>query len=226
MSETLSTASFSWSYSALKNFESCPRRYYHYNVARDVKEEESDALRFGHSVHSAFEARVKTGTPLPMGMGMHEKLLSQFASAPGQIYAEQKLAMNASFEPASWFGNGAWLRTVLDYTNVRPDGETATVLDYKTGKPSEDLTQLQLCAAMVFTHAPSVNRVKAALWFTAYGQMERAEFLRDDLTEIWAEVLPRVNRLAAAKAQGEYPPKPGGLCKRWCGVKSCAYNGK
>jgi hypothetical protein len=220
------TKGFSWSYSALKNFEVCPRRYYHYNVKRDVKEEESENLRFGHAVHSAFEARVKHGTPLPMGMGMHEGILAKLASAPGDIYAEQKLAMDEHFQPASWFGKGAWLRTVLDYTNVRPDTGTATVLDYKTGRPSEDLTQLQLCAAMVFTHVPTVHRVKAGLVFVAYGQVERGEFVRDDLAEIWADILPRVRKLVEAKAQDNYPPKPSGLCRRYCAVISCPYNGK
>ena len=230
MSETLrnttSMTGFSWSYSALKIFETCPRRHYHYSIKKDVREAESEHLAFGHSVHAAFEARVKTGTPLPMGMGMHEKVLARLATAPGDIYAEQKLAMDADFAPASWFGNKAWLRMVIDYTNVRPDTGTATVLDYKTGKPSEDLTQLQLCAAMVFTHVPAVQRVKAGLMFIAYGQVERAEFLRDDLPEIWGEILPRVRRLVEAKVRDEYPPKPGGLCRRWCAVTSCPYNGK
>lgn len=214
---------FSWSYSALKNFETCPRRHYAYEVAREVKEPESEALKHGHAVHAAFQARVAKGKKLPLGMGMHEKMLAKLATAPGEIHAERKLALASTLEPAGW-GN-AWFRIVLDYTNIRDDG-TATVIDYKTGRVTEDMTQLQLAAATLFAHDPEITRVKAALLFVAHEQVERAEFLRDNVTEIWSEVLPRVRKVEEARRTQNYPPKPGGLCKRWCGVRACPFNGK
>jgi CRISPR/Cas system-associated exonuclease Cas4 (RecB family) len=227
MSDTLTTdiKPFTWSYSVLKNYETCPRRYYAYNVARDVTEPESDAIRQGHAVHEAFEARVKSGQELPLGMGMHEPMLAKLASAPGKVYAEQKLGLTAEFKPTTFFGKGVWFRIVLDYTNVRPD-YTATVIDYKTGRPMEDLTQLQLSAATLFAHEPKLTRVKAALVFTAHERVETAEFVRSDVTEIWGDILPRVNKVVQARQRDHYPPKPGGLCRRWCAVASCPFHGK
>ena len=35
--------SFAWSYSKLKNFETCPKRSWHLDVARDIKEPEGEA---------------------------------------------------------------------------------------------------------------------------------------------------------------------------------------
>lgn len=216
---------FTWSYSALKNYDACPRRYNEYNVSKRVKEPESEQLVYGNAVHKAFEHRVKHGTKLPLGMGMHEPLMVKLTSVHGEVYAEQKLGLTAEFKPTSFFGKGVWYRGVIDYTNVRDDG-TAIVIDYKTGKPGTDTTQLQLNAAMIFAHEPSVDRVRAALAFVGHDQMEREEYLREDLTEIWAGILPRVTQLVTAQRDQHYPPKPGPFCKRWCAVASCPFHGK
>ena len=215
---------FSWSYSALKNYETCPRRYYNYNVSKDVKEPESDAIKQGHALHAAFDARVKSGTSLPLGMGMHEGMLAKLAAAPGATYTEQKLALASDFSPAKFFSKNAWFRTVLDYTNV--NGERATVIDYKTGRPSEDMTQLQLAAATTFAHDARVQRVRVALAFVSHDHIERATFVRQDTTEIWGEILPRVKKLVEARQKQDYPPKPGGLCRKWCAVTSCPFHGR
>ena len=226
MSTTVSTVpGFTWSYSVLKNFETCPRRYYAYNVAKDVSEPQSDEIKQGHSVHLAFKNRVTSGTPLPLGMGMHEGLLAKLASAPGEVLTEQKLGLSSSFEPTAFMGKTVWFRTVLDYVNVRDTG-TATVIDYKTGRPNSDMTQLELSAATLFAHDKHIQRVKAALLFLAHDQIESAEYVRSQTTEIWSGILPRVRKVIEARQRQEYPPKPGGLCKRYCAVTSCPFHGK
>ncbi len=216
---------FTWSYSVLKNFETCPRRYFAYNVARDVSEPESDAIKQGHAVHAAFSARVTEGTSLPLGMGMHESMLAKLADAPGEIHTERKLGLSSSFAPTSFNGKGIWFRIVLDYVNIRPDGN-ATVIDYKTGRPDTDMTQLELSAATLFAHDRKIQRVKTALVFTAHEQIEQAEFVRAQTTEIWSGILPRVNKVVQARQKQDYPPKPGGLCRRYCAVASCPFHGK
>ena len=217
-------AGFAWSYSQLKNFETCPKRYYHYNVHKDVVEPETDQLREGNRLHKAFEDRVKDNVPLPLGMGQHESLLARIINAPGAIYAEQKLALTSTFQPVSYFGRGVWFRTVIDCSKI--DGTVARVFDWKTGKPAEDMTQLALMAATIFAAVPAVQRVKAGLVFVNHARVEPAEFVREGLTEIWSEILPRVRRVAQARRTQEYPPTPSGLCKRYCAVQSCPYHGR
>lgn len=221
---TTVVAGFSWSYSVLKNAETCLKRYAHYNVIKDVQEPETDQLREGNLLHKYFENRVKHGTPLPLGYKHHETLLAKLIAAPGETYAEQKLAMTSSFTPTTFFGRGAWFRTVIDFTKI--NGATALVVDYKTGKVSEDVTQLQLMAATLFCHDPKLQRVKSALLFVNHGHVEPAEFVRDDLTEIWGEILPRVKLVERARAAQHYPPKPSGLCKKYCAVTSCPHHGR
>jgi hypothetical protein len=217
---------FAWSYSQLKNFETCPKRYLHYNILRDVQEPETDQIKWGHAVHGAFDARLKTGASLPLGMGQWEGMLAKFADAPGVTYAEQKLALTSDFRPVAFFGGSSvWCRTVIDAAKVRDD-HTATIVDWKTGKPSTDTTQLQLMSAVMFAQDPKLVRVKAGLMFINHNQSETEEYVRTDVTEIWSDILPRVRKVIDARQAQEYPPKPSGLCKRYCAVVSCPYNGK
>lgn len=216
---------FSWSYSTLKNFETCPRRYYHYNVAKDVIEPQSDELTSGFSLHKAFEARIKDGTPLPVGYAQYEPMLDAFVDAPGDTYAEQKLALTSEFKPIPFFGGpSVWFRTIIDAAKI--NGDTALVIDWKTGKPKEDTTQLQLISATMMLHDPRLQRVTAALAFITNNHWEREVFTRESIPEIWGEVLPRVEKVKQARQNGDYPPKPGPLCRRWCAVTTCEYRGR
>jgi len=215
---------FAWSYSQLKNFETCPSRYYHYNVIKDVVEPETDQLKSGNDLHRAFDARIK-GAALPLGYGQHESMLAKIISAPGVTYGEQKLSMTSEFAPSGYFDKDTWFRTVIDAAKIRDDG-SATVLDWKTGKPGADITQLQLMAATLFVHLPNLQRIKSALIFLGYKTTERADFVRDDQAEIWSEILPRVRAVERARASNEYAPRPSGICIKYCAVRSCPYHGK
>jgi hypothetical protein len=216
--------SFAWSYSRLKNFETCPKRSWHYDIAKDVKEPETAQLAEGGAAHKALENRIRHNTKLPLPYLHYEPMMARLAALPGQIYPEQRLALTKDFKPTPFFGGTAWFRTVIDFCNIRD--KLAAVIDYKTGKITSDMTQLQLMSATILHTDPGVERVKAALVFVNNNHAERAEFVRGDIPEIWGEILPRVNKLEAAIDAQEFPPKPGGLCKRYCAVVSCPYHGR
>jgi hypothetical protein len=221
------THMFSWSYSQLKNAETCLKRYFHYNVEKDVTEPESQELVEGNQLHAHFAARLSPKhTPLPLGYGQHEPMLAKLVNAPGTLYAEQKLALTNEFKPIAFFGKNVWFRTVIDAAKVREDHSQASIFDWKTGRVREDPTQLQLMAATMFHQDPKLQRVKAGLVFVNQDHVERAEFVREDVTEIWGEILPRVKALQVAREKQEFPPKPSGLCKKYCAVRSCPYNGR
>src|SRR5215475_15042814 len=154
---------FTWSYSRLRNYETCPKRHYHYDVVKDIKDSESPQLSEGNAVHQALELRVRAKKKLPLGMGQYEAIMAKLVALPGEIYAEQKLALTQAFMPVAYFGRGVWFRTVLDFCAI--NGKTAAVIDYKTGKPGPDQTQLQLLSATILHHEPEVERVRARLLF-------------------------------------------------------------
>ena len=72
-----------WSYSALTAYETCPRRYWHTRVAKDVIEPETQALTWGNAVHKALELRAKENKPLPTGMEHWEPLIAKIIGAGG-----------------------------------------------------------------------------------------------------------------------------------------------
>jgi len=149
---------FSWSYSRIKNFETCPKRYYEVDVAKNVQEEDSDQLAFGNKLHSAFAAYLSKGTPLPPDLITYQEDVDRVAGMNGTMLVEQKLAITKDFGPCDYFARNAWFRAQGDVLRIA--GRVAYCGDWKTGKVKEDSVQLALVAACVFAHHPAVLAVK------------------------------------------------------------------
>jgi hypothetical protein len=215
---------FSWSYSKLKNFETCPKRHWHVDVARDVKEPEGEALMWGNVVHKALADRVEHGTPLPKTMSEYESWASRILTGQGKILVEQKLAINKEFGPESWFSDSAWYRGIGDVIKVV--GPVALIVDYKTGKIIEDGSQLALMAACVFAHHPEVQKVRSEFIWLKEDANTRADFTREGMVKVWRDMWPRIESLEYAHKTVSFPPKPGSLCKRWCPVNVCPHHGE
>src|SRR5215471_18142865 len=64
---------FAWSYSALNNFETCPKKFYEVQVAKNVKEPKGEALNWGDAVHAAMAKAVIHRSPLPPEMSKWQK---------------------------------------------------------------------------------------------------------------------------------------------------------
>lgn len=215
---------FAWSYSKLKNFESCPKRHFHIDVQKDVKEEESEQLQWGNEVHKALADRLAKKTPLPVPMKAYEPWIARIEKTPGEILVEQKLAITADFAPCTFFDNKAWYRAVGDVIKVT--GPVALIADWKTGKIIEDSMQLALSAACVFAHYPSIQKVRSEFIWLKDDASSRADFGRDDMPRMWKGLWPRIEALKHAHETGEYPAKPGYLCRNWCPVVKCKHHGE
>lgn len=215
---------FSWSYSRLKNFETCPKRHYHIDIAKDVKEDdESEALLWGNEVHKALAKRMADGTPLPPAMKQFEGWCGRILTGQGKILVEQKLAITKDFGATQFFGRGAWFRGVGDV--IKLVGNVALIVDWKTGRILEDSVQLALMAQCVFAHYPDVLRVRSEFIWLKEDANTRGDFSRDDMAGLWRSLWPRIELMKTAAEQMNYPPKPGGLCRRWCPVTQCPHHG-
>lgn len=210
-----------WTYSHLEAFETCPRKFYHTKVLRDVVEPPSVQAEWGVRVHGAFESWIKDGTPLPDGMKQWEPLANKLARLPGEKHCEVKLALDRNFSPTDW--NTAWTRGVADLLVIHKD--KALVADYKTGKrkPSE---QLQLYAAYTFAYYKEIMTVTTAFIWLKEKKVDKKQITRDEAPIIWQDFLPRVRRLESAFENDSWPERPSGLCRAWCPVLSCKFNGK
>jgi hypothetical protein len=214
---------FSFSYSKLKNFETCPKRSWHLDHAKDVKEEEGEALLYGNTVHKVLAEAVSGKAPLPKHFSNLQPWVDKITRTDGKILVEQQLAITKDFGPTDWFGKDAWYRGIADVIKVV--GPVAVVLDYKTGKIIEDGVQLALMAQCVFSHHPDIQKIRTEFVWLKEDATTRADFTRDDMVKVWAGVLPRVQLLENAIASGNFPPKPGYLCRKWCPIDFCAHHG-
>src|SRR5262245_11543304 len=95
---------FSFSYSAIKNFETCPMRYYETSVAtpRVWVEPPSPYLREGNELHAAFAEALRTDTPLPDNFAIHNPWIQKVKGIEGKLLVEERLAITHDFEPTYW----------------------------------------------------------------------------------------------------------------------------
>lgn len=217
---------FAWSYSKLKNFEVCPKRYYNIDVAKVVKEEESEQLQYGNMLHKALAEAVSGKTPLPEHFKAFQKQVDRIAgvsNGSAKILVEQQLAIRDDMTATTWFGKDAWFRGIADVIKIV--GPVALVIDYKTGKILEDGVQLALMAQCVFAHHPDIQKIRTEFWWLKEDAETRADFSRDDMVGVWAGLLPRVKALEEAHTAANFPPKPGHLCRKWCPVDACPHHG-
>lgn len=228
---SLNSKPIAWSYSVLNGFETCAWRFYQITVLKAVQEQQSEQMLHGNRVHKALEVRVKSKIPLPRDMDRFEPMVRRLEASAvgGKIEAEQRMALDASFKPVSFFSKTTpvWVRGITDVTIEK--GEAAFIGDYKTGKPTPESAQLRLTAAMTFAHKPHIRKItNAFIWLQGDNTPPTVEhFVRSDVPAIWQEFLPRVARLEEAHVTDRWPKKPSGLCRNHCPVphSKCEHRG-
>jgi hypothetical protein len=217
--------SFAWSYSKLKNYRTCPKRYYKIDVEKTYQEDFSgEHLAWGKQVHTAFEKRIGKGAPFPKGMENFEDAALRLLAVPGKKMVEQQLAIRKDLSPCGWFDDDVWFRSIADYLCV--NDKVALAIDYKTGKIVEDSEQLALMAECVFSHYPQVEAVRTEFWWLKDEAATREDFKRSKRQDTWRQVLPEVTALENAHKTLTFPAKQSGLCRNYCIVTECPHNGR
>lgn len=214
---------FAWSYSKIKNYRTCPKRYYLIDVAKKYTEPEGPALKWGNDVHKAFQKRIAKGEAFPDDMAEFEGMAQRLLKAPGKILTEQQLAIREDLSPCEWFARDAWFRSIADFLAI--NGPVALAIDYKTGRIVEDSEQLALMAECIFSHFPDVQAVRTEFWWLKEEAATKEIFHRNNRKKTWAEIMPEVNALKQAHETLDFPAKQSGLCRRHCVVTECPYNG-
>lgn len=212
-----------WSYSRLTNFEQCPKKFWHLNVAKDIKEPTSEAMRYGSEVHKAIELRISKGQEFPLHLTHLEPMIARFADLKAEVIVEQQLALNHNLKPTGWFDSDVWCRAIIDYAAI--SGDRALVVDWKTGKMSDDFTQQKVAAAMFFIFFPKVQTIDMMYYWLKDKKHTTETLKREDAKHVWAAMMKRVRVYVDAHNTTTFEPRPSGLCKRHCPVKSCPYNG-
>ena len=136
-----------WSYSSIKNFQQCPKKYYHLSIAKDVKQSSTTALVYGNEVHKAAEQYIKNNEPIPQKFAYIQDVLDALNRIPGEKHCELRLGLakqEEEYTPCEFFAPNVWWRGIVDLLIVQED--VAFMVDYKTGKNAKyaDTKQLDL----------------------------------------------------------------------------------
>ena len=218
--------SIAWSYSSIKTFDQCPKKYYHLKVAKDVKDSDTTATVYGKELHSAAEFFVRDGTEIPAKFSFVRDTLEALRKIEGEKHCEIKLGVakkDGKYIPCEFFDKNVWWRGIADLLIVQ--GDKGFLVDYKTSKNAKyaDTKQLDLLAGAVFLHYPQLKTIKSALLFVVSNEVVQKEHEAMFATAYMSTMHPELTRLEAAMTNNVWNPNAGPLCK-FCPVVECAHN--
>jgi hypothetical protein len=211
-----------WSYSSIKTFEQCPKKYFHLKIAKDVQDNPGTAAIYGTAVHAAAEEYVRDGTPIPEKFAYMRPIVERLEKLPGEKHCELELAVRKDLSPCGFSDPDAWWRGIIDLIVINDN--RAWMVDYKTGKSARyaDTKQLDLMAGAVFAHFPNVLAIKSSLMFVVSGELIAKKHVLTERDQYMSVFNEQVENLEASLENGVWNPKSGPLCG-WCPVTSCAH---
>ena len=218
--------SYSWSYSSLDLFQQCPHKYYRLKVKKDIKEPVSEHLVYGLDMHKAAEEYIKEGKPIPERFKYLTPVLDKLKEYEGEKLCEYRMGLTRNLEPCGFFDKQVWWRGVADLIVL--NGDSAKIIDYKTGKSSKhaDTKQLEILSLAVFKHFPQVKRVKGGLLFVVANEFVKGDFDAEKSDIYWQRWLTNTGQLEKAFEFDVWNARPNFTCKKWCPVKDCVHNGR
>lgn len=222
--------SFTWSYSKLKNFETCELKHFKVDLSKEFEEVPGPQLAEGNRFHDAMKVCVNSGAPLPDEFKKQQKYLELLTKVtdPFQIIqTELKLAITRELKPCGYFARDVWFRGIIDYLKFVPvkENQICLAVDYKTGRMLDDAVQLALFAQLVFSHHPNTLIVRTDYLWTQDDCFTREDFKPADMLNLWTVLGPRVAAMESAYNTGQYKAKKSGICKKHCPVTTCVHNG-
>ena len=211
----VSSKTIAWSWSRLQTFEECPKKFYHINIKKDVPFPDSPALQKGRDEHKALEQAVIQwggGSIHPDVIHM-APFIQQFCQAYDEVTPEMKITLTEDLHTTDWRDwDGAWCRSALDLVGVK--GDTAAIVDWKTGKPWPDGGQLKLNAGALMAADPRINKVTTAYIYIHHQQSESKTYTREQFEDIWGGFRERAGRIQVANVNNDWPAKQNRFCGR------------
>lgn len=214
------------SFSGIKTFEQCPRKFYHTKVAQDVSDVPGKAALYGSQFHKAAEDYGREGTSIPKEFKQHKGVLDTLLGHRGEKYFELEMGIKKECgvdAPCEFSDETRWFRCIADLVVI--DGDTAISVDYKTSKSSRyaDLRQLDGVAAALFLHFPGVNTIKSGLLFVECGELVTKKHTRDKLSTYLQVFDKSIDNLQSCMNSGVWNAKTSPLCN-YCPVSQCEHH--
>jgi len=221
----MSTKPIVWSFSSLKTFQQCPRKYYHTKILKDVREPDTVATLYGKSAHTVAEEYIRDGVPVPPQFEYMKAMLDQLNAIPGEKLCEVMLGLTKDLEPCEFHADDVWWHGIADLVVLDEENGIAHSVDYKTSKSARyaDVKQLDLVAAAIFAKYPKIKTIKSALLFVVSKDFVKAKHHAEMKEKYLEKPALDVARIEAARENGVWNPISGPLC-RFCSIKTCEHN--
>lgn len=211
-----------FSYSSFDAYRTCPRMFYEQRISKKYPFVDTPATIWGKEVHSALENRANYGTDLPENMARFQPVADRIIYAPGDTYAEVKLAVDINLNAVDFWDKDAYARGVGDIVKI--NNNKALVGDWKTGKRKPASLQLDLMAVLTFSWFPEVEEITSCfVWFKEPSKPTSKKFKRGDEEKIMEQFESTVQDMQYSMEHNVWPEKPSGLCNGWCPVKECKH---
>lgn len=221
----MNTQPIVWSFSSLKTFQQCPRKYYHTKILKDVREPDTTATLYGKTAHTVAEEYIRDGVPVPPQFEYMKAMLDQLNAIPGEKLCEVMLGLTKDLEPCEFHADDVWWHGIADLVVLDEENGIAHSVDYKTSKSARyaDVKQLDLVAAAIFAKYPKIKTIKSALLFVVSKEFVKAKHHVEMKEKYLEKPALDVARIEAARENGVWNPISGPLC-RFCSIKTCEHN--
>ena len=208
------------SHTLLNDFENCPFKMYRKYILKDLpRQPQTEAMRWGNEVHTAFEVRIKHGTKWPAGMEKYEAIAAPLVAA-GAL-AEKMMGITETGALCDFFAKDVWLRGKIDSTVIR--GATAAIWDWKTGKRRDDPVELHTHAVLLKAWQPTVTRITAHFVWLQENEVGKAFDVSDTATHL-RSIQHQAEDIKRCMEVEDFPKRRNPLCD-YCPVVDCENRG-
>lgn len=201
-----------WSFSKLKNYETCPYRLV---LAQTHRQTTGEAAQRGIDIHKSIELFLNGEAAQPELPHFNEAILKLKQDG---AEAETRWGLGTDWTPVPWaYASG---KCILDAVVLYP--EIIVIIDFKTGKPSaiSHMDQAQTYAIAASIYYPTMQ-IQTSFWYLDSGKTKDTHF---DTAKIARDKIVLQARIERMESDKHLHPKPSPWVCKWCGHKEvCEY---
>lgn len=201
-----------WSFSKLKNYETCPYRLV---LAQSHKQGTNEFAQRGINIHKNIENFLNGIAEQPILPFFNEAIAKL---KQDNAEAEVRWGLGYDWVPVPW--NYASGKCVIDALVLYPD--KLVIIDFKTGKSNaiSHMDQAQTYAIAGNIYYPKMP-IETQFWYLDSGKTKTMQFAQDKINRDRLVLEARIKRMETDK---HLHPKPSPWVCKWCGHKEvCEY---
>jgi CRISPR/Cas system-associated exonuclease Cas4 (RecB family) len=191
-----------YSYSTIKLYEQCPRKFKFSKIDR-LPDSSGEAANRGKLIHAEIETLLKGGLPMFSDeIAYLEDKLTRWVKL--KAASEMTIAIDHDWKLVAYSDPTAMFRGVIDL--YLEDGPEATIIDFKTGKHRDYSDQVSVYAAVVMACKPHIEYVKTSIEFIDLAKTDNYKLItRSDLRVLQLELKNRIQALEKDKIHAANP---------------------